>query len=470
VEVGAPSAVEAGAPFALEFGVTGGAEDSLRLRARIGERVVGRTAVAPAGDGRLATGSMELRLDAPPAGGWVALVVELEEADAVPDDDRRTVHVHVAAETAGIVLLSLRPDWEPRFLAPVLEQALGLPLRGFLRGAGDSYVRLGGGLDAGAAASEADVRRALARAELLVLHGAGDDAPEWVADALRTARRILIFPAGAAAAGLPVQLGPLAEGDFYLTPELPASPVAALLAGQEPGAMAPLTAMRGATAPAGAWAPLLVTRGRQGQPQPAVLAGEDGGRRWAIALGTGYWQWAFRGGEERQLYTRLWGALGGWLARERSPAGPEPLRPALRSAPRGLPLAWVAPALAADSLVVTLTGADGAVALDTAVAFTTPDTAYTAVPAPGDYSYRVRGFRGDTVVSAQGSLTVESWSPEFARPAADLTGNAGAATVVRDGAAARSAGTPLHATPWPWVLVVVLLAAEWILRRRWGLR
>jgi len=36
-----------------------------------------------------------------------------------------------------------------------------------------------------------------------------------------------------------------------------------------------------------------------------MAAGEAGGRRWAIALSSGYWQWAFRGGAERTLYSRL---------------------------------------------------------------------------------------------------------------------------------------------------------------------
>jgi hypothetical protein len=31
-------------------------------------------------------------------------------------------------------------------------------------------------------------------------------------------------------------------------------------------------------------------------------------------------------------------------------------------------------------------------------------------------------------------------------------------------------GRPLHTVPWPYVLIVLLLAAEWVLRRRWGVR
>jgi hypothetical protein len=469
VEVAAPQWVEAGAPVAIEVAVAGAGAGGASVRARIGERVIGRATVAAAEEGRLATGTVQLRLEAPPGGGWVPVVVELEDGDAVPDDDRRTVYIHVAAETAGIVLVSLRPDWEPRFLAPALEQALGLPVRGYLRGTADGWVRLGGGLDAGAPASEADVRSALGRAELLVLHGVGDDAPAWILDALQRAPRILVFPAGSIT-GLPVEVGPLAEGDWFPAPDLPPSPVAPLLAGQEMAGVAPLNGLRSVTVPAGSWTPLLVSRGRQGQPQPAVVAGQTGGRRWAVAPASGYWQWSFRGGEERQLYARLWGAVGGWLVRERGTAPGEAVRPAKRASPRGIALGWVVPGLPVDSLAVALTGSDGAVALDTVVTFTAADTAFVAPPPPGDYSYRVRAFSGDTVSAAAGELTVESWSPEFVRPRADVRALGAGGSIVRAGADTRRPGTPLHTTPWPYVLLVLLLAAEWILRRRWGLR
>jgi hypothetical protein len=470
VEVSAPAWVESGAPFTIEFAVAGAVEDSLRVRARAGDRVIGRTAVPPAGSGRVAAGSLEVRLDAPPGGGWLPVVVELEDSDAVPDDDRRTLYVHVASEAAGIVLVSLVPDWEPRFLAPVLEQALGLPLRGFLRGTDDHWVRLGGGLDAGTPVATADVRRAVGRAELLVLHGVGSGTPEWALEALRSAPRILVFPAGDGVAGLPVDVGPLRDGEFYPSSSIPASPVASLLAGQELGGVTPLTGLRSVVAPAGAWAPLLVARGRQAQPQPAVVAGQAGARRWVVALGAGYWQWSFRGDAERELYTRLWGAVGGWLVRDRGDVAGGGVRPALRSAPRGRMLAWVAPGLAADSMAVELLDAQGGVALDTTVIFTSADTAFTAPLPPGDYEYRARAFSGDVVSEAAGRMTVESWSADFVRPAVDPSTAGAGSAIVRGGEAVRRTGTPLHTLPWPYVLLVVLLATEWILRRRWGLR
>ena len=45
-----------------------------------------------------------------------------------------------------------------------------------------------------------------------------------------------------------------------------------------------------------------------------------------------------------------------------------------------------------------------------------------------------------------------------------------ARTPVTPGSFQRGRGAPLHTAWWPWALIVLALAAEWILRRRWGLR
>jgi hypothetical protein len=440
----------------------------------VGDRVIGRTAVAPPPPGRLASGVLEVRLPAPEGGGLVRVTVELEGSDVVPDDDRRTAYIDVAEEPAGIALVSFRPDWEPRFLAPALEQATGLPLRGFLRAGDGAYLRLGGAGEAGTRATEADARRAVERATqqdgLVVLHGVGEELPEWAAAALQRSSRLLVLAApDASQPPLPLAVDGAVAGDFFPVRELSPSPVAPLLADLDPGAAVPLTALRTARPPAGAWSALMVSLARQAPPQPAVVGGQTGQRRWVVALGSGYWQWALRGGEERVLYNRLWGALAGWLVRDRGVAGPEPVRPARYALPRGVPVPWVAPGLAVDSLAVVLTAEDGAVAPDTVVAATAGDTAFTAAPRPGRYTFRARAFAGDTVIEGAGEFTVERYSPEFTRPPVELAALRAPAGTVRE-AAVRRGGTPLHATAWPYVLLVLLLAAEWVLRRRWGLR
>jgi hypothetical protein len=470
VEASAPAWAQAGRPVAVEVGVLAPPDDSIRVTASAAGRVVARTTLGPPAPGRLAAGTLEFVPPAPPAGGWMRIDLEIEGADPVPDDDRRTVYVHVSEQPAGIALVSLRPDWEPRFLAPVLGQALGLPLQAFLRVAPDRYARLAGGLEAGAMAEEDEVRRAIARAELVVLHGAGDDMPEWASTAVRAARRLIVFPAGdGPTPGLPLTVGAPVPGDWYVTATVPSSPLAPLLADQELAAATPLTALRPTQPPTGAWAALLAARGRQGAPQPIIVAGETAGRRWAVVAASGFWQWSFRGGEERALYTRLWAAVAGWVARDAGPAGPAAVRPAQHATSRGVPIPWVAPGLAADSIAIRLVAEDGAVALDTVVGPTAGDTAYTAAPEPGTYGYRAEAFAGDTVSVAEGPLTVERYTPEFARTQADLRAFRTEPVAVRTGTD-RGAAMPLRASPLPWLLLVVLLGTEWILRRRWGLR
>ena len=471
VEVSAPQWVDVGQPVPLEFAVAGSGADSVGVVVRRDGRVLARASVPPPSAGRVSAGSVELQLE--PAGiedGWVRLEVALENGDVAPDDDLRTVYVQVGAEPAGVALVSFRPDWEPRFLAPLLERSLGLPLRAYLRGVTGRYVRLAAGMDAGAQTAEADVRRAVERGQLVVLHGLGTDAPAWAHEAARSAARVLIFPADdLATLDLPAPVGSSMQGDFFLSAAVPPSPVAALLADLDFGGVTPLTALRPAQISAGAWAPLMVTRGRQGAMLPLAIAGGADGRRWAIALGSGYWQWAFRGGAERQIYARFWSALAGWLAQERSVAAMSAVRPDRMALPRGAAIPWVTSAAARDSIHVVLMDDAGGLVTDTVIAGARGDTAYTAAPPPGHYSYRARAFSGDNIVAGAGVLTVERYSPEFARGRIDGARLQSGATAVRGADDARR-GTPLHATAYPYLVIIALLAAEWILRRRWGLR
>jgi hypothetical protein len=184
-------------------------------------------------------------------------------------------------------------------------------------------------------------------------------------------------------------------------------------------------------------------------------------------LGTGYWRWAFRGGESRDLYTRFWGALAGWIVHEQAQVAGAGVRPVSRVVPRGQAPRWIAPGLNVDSLHVQITLANGTMQTLT-VAPQRGDTALTTVLPPGHYQYQARAFAGDVVVSGSGPITVESYSVEFMRGAADLRElrSAPAALIENN----RSGGRPLHAAPWPYVLLVLLLCTEWVLRRRWGLR
>jgi hypothetical protein len=71
--------------------------------------------------------------------------------------------------------------------------------------------------------------------------------------------------------------------------------------------------------------------------------------------------------------------------------------------------------------------------------------------------------------TADGEFTVESYSPEFTRPTVTMQMLEASAVPVGPDARARP-GRPLHASAWPYIAIVLLIAVEWVLRRRWGLR
>lgn len=476
-EIESPAWAQAGEPLDIRFGVTGvgmGGDSSDVFLLQGSDTLATERVVIPE-QGRVSAGTLRFT-PASPAGaqgdsaGLVRYDVRLASGDVAPDDDVRSVYVHVSDEPAGIVLLSFRPDWEPRFLQPVLERALGIPARGYLRASDDEYVELGRGLEAGARVPAEDVRRAASAADLLVVHGAGSDVPDWLSETTAAARRVIVLPAdGLAGLGLPVEVGSATPGEWYVDPNVPSTPVAALLAGLDVSDAPPLTALRFAEAPPGAWAPLLVNRDRRGVPTPLALAGESEGQRWAVALGDGYWRWTFRDGPSRDIYVQLWGALAGWVMREHGAVAAASVRPAPNVVARGEPVRWVAPGLGADSLHVQLTDTAGATVSDTVVA-AQGDTTRTAPLPPGHYTYRVEArATDDSAGQAEGEITVESYSPEFTRPTVTLD------SLVRSDVAVgpearRAPARPLHASAWPYVLILLLIALEWVLRRRWGLR
>ncbi len=477
-EVSLPPWAEAGKPVEARVGVTslGPEGDSVTVIVRQGDRVVAQTRIATGAPGRVAVGTLRFTPESPEGGGGAAgergtLVrydFELDPGDVEVDDDRRSAYVFVSERPAGVALVSFRPDWEPRFLQPVLEQTLGVPVRGFAFVGDGRYVRIGAGLEAGLPAGEVEVRRAVEQADLLVLHGLDAAAPAWAREAASQARRLLVFPGDGAAVGLPVDVSAPAPGEWYVSSELPSSPLAGMLGTFRAEELPPLAGLRTAGG-AGGWTPLVASRSRRGPTSPIVAAGERAGRRWAVALGDGYWQWAFRGGEARQVYRRLWAALGGWLAHEERTVAATAVRPVGRTVPRGEPVRWVAPGLAADSIAFRITAEDGAVALDTVMPMLRGDTAATPALAPGHYAFEARAFSGgQEVAAAAGPFTVESYSPEFTRQAVELAGLQAA----RPGGVAprRPGGEPLHTSPWPYLVLAMIVCTEWALRRRWGLR
>jgi hypothetical protein len=352
------------------FGV---AELELPTRARAGEEIAGRVAVFAEGAELGDSVQVELRANGalvqtvtlplltagiessatlllPPAAdtGLVRYTARARlEGDVFPDDDVRARWVSVGTEDGGIVLVSLAPDFEPRTLLPVLEAVTGMPGEGYLALADGRFLPLVAGPDPARPIS-ADIARArVPEAELLVVHGMGAGAPDWLAEAVNSHPRVLHLSRGPEDAQLSGLAGSqVLPGEWAVVPEVPASPISPFLSGLTLTGLPPLSDLHTFTASAQA-APTTVALSARtvggGDPVPVIVLLEaDAGRR-AVVLAGGFSRWASRDGEPRRAYRSLWGGVAQWLLSGTRSADAE-ARPREILQPRGEPVLWDLPA------------------------------------------------------------------------------------------------------------------------------
>jgi hypothetical protein len=204
---------------------------------------------------------------------------------------------------------------------------------------------------------------------------------------------------------------------------------------------------------AGAWTALQA--GARGGGTRAAVVGADGPRRVLVAAAGGFWRWQFRGGPPSEAATALWGGLFDWLAAGRGDA--RAAVPELAAVRAGEPVRWRRGG--ADSVVrVTLTSLGTTGGGDTLV-LGFPAGARTAEsPARAPGVYVVGGPGG-------ASLLAVNAGPELlpARPTAT-------AGPVGSGAPTAGAAPRVRDAGWPYAAAAALLCAEWVLRRRRGLR
>jgi len=189
------------------------------------------------------------------------------------------------------------------------------------------------------------------------------------------------------------------------------------------------------------------------------VRGETASGRWAVVLGEGAWRWAARTGPGLNLYRGLYAGLVGWLL---SPAGDEPVL--LREAPRhGEAPVWRVAAGVRD-LVIEVRDSTGRVVWADSAAAPADSLRGPMLEAGGAaFAARGRSERGPFQVAAPFDVT----------PAAELTPRAiGAPFDVRsvDTTERRIVGLRGRPPVWPFAAAVVLLCAEWLWRRRIGLR
>jgi hypothetical protein len=376
-----------------------------------------------------------LRVSAPAtAGSTLLTAVVSASGDAEPRNDSAIVALDVA-RAAGAVFVSSAPDEEMRFLVPVLRGALSLPARGYYRVAPGAWRREGT-LEA---VSEGEVRASLKSAPVALIHG---DTAIFGPPRTAASGALLLLPEGSAA-----------EGEWFAT-SAPASPVAGALAGTVWDSLPPVAVPE--NAPPGEWSALMVARARRYNMR-AAIGGSDRGRRVVVSGASGFWRWRFRGGASAAAYDALWGGIIDWLAAERRDA--RAAVPAGRLLRAGEPVRWRRGSSTGDSIVTVVLRRRGAAASDTVeLRFDQGVTVAESHPlSPGVYDARTTG--GASVLAVNAS---REWLP---RPATVRPGE------VRSAASLVRADAPLlRDRGWAYLLAIAALCAEWLLRRRAGLR
>lgn len=463
LEVPATGRADQAVEVAVEvFGTASAAGSDARVELTRDGDPVGEETVRLPGPGR--TVSVRLPANLPDSAGpvlWRARVVL--EGDAVAADDVRSAFTDVDPVEGLLALVSLSPDWEPRFLLPVLERVTGLPTRGWLRVGDDAFLPMDGG--GGVIDAEA-VARIAQDARLLVVHGLDAEAPPWLVRAQDEGRRVLVFAhdaAGAERAGIVVD-GPR-TGEWY--PTAAAGPLAAAFGGVSWVDLPPL---RSPLVPDVGGADALEVE-RAGGLRAGVLALQDRtDRRRGVVLARGFWRWGFRPGPGADAYDRLWSGVAGWLLALDDDTGGGGLGPAERVAAAGRAVPWRAPVAAGGRIEVATTDDDRGVRTDT-VEVGADGRASLPARSAGGYDWSARVVAPDSVAARDrtwsGRLELESHTDEFRWPRdTALTAWSAGPEAVRTA----GPGRPLRTSPWPYLLLLALLSAEWILRRRSGLR
>lgn len=429
---------------------------------------------------------VELELPPPPATGLLRYTASVELADdRFARDDERAARVRVGPPEGGIVLVSLRPDWEPRVLLPVLEAATGLEGEGYLHVGEDRWLPLGTGEDAAAPVGSEGFRERLSAAALLVVHGVDAAPPAWLDAAAQAHPRTIhlpVGPEGLRLAGL--SGGPVRTGEWTPEPDVPPSPVAPYLSGIALEQLPPLLDARPAGDASGT-AVLRVRSALGGESQPALLLRNGGSGRRAVALASGFWRWGNRTDEPRDAYRGLWSGVAGWLLASEAVAGEAAIRPIEPVVEDGAPFEWVARGGGTgDTLVVGFRPEPDSDVTESRRVPLDESGRGRSDPLPaGRWSWEgevVGSVSGpedppaasdDASPTGSGEVEVEAWSGALAVPPLDPLPEAPETDSAAVGGFEPSPeGRRLRTHPLPYLLLLALLCGEWIARRRLGLR
>ena len=383
------------------------------------------------------------------------------ESDGFPSDDTAVSYASVGYEEEALVLISLQADWEPRFLLPVMEEVTGLPGLGYLRVGPDSFVPMGRAVERGLPVDSASVGLAASSAAVLVLHGLGSNADEWARNlSVRPGRNVLLVvdAEGAELAGVPT--GDPRDGEWYVSQEIPASPIAGSLVGVDVQGLPPLTDVLLPTDPTQVRGSLLTQLRGTGPLEAALHLDDRAEGRVAVTLSSGFWRWAARQ-SGREAYRRLWSGVAGWLLAGQALTNGE-VRPTQWTVERDQPVIWSVPDDGVEPRII-ISSADSIV-VDTIV--TSNGLVSTGVLPPGQYSYRIEHDLEELLVEGRFDVAASTLEMVTAPEQPQIVSS----DSTSDSGSEEGGSRPLRTQPWPYLLVITLLCAEWVGRRRSGLR
>jgi hypothetical protein len=495
-----------------------------RLDVREGDRVLAtREVTLLGGQGIEQEVPLDVRLTAP---GTALLDVSLQaERDSIPRNNRRRVAIEVQARKTRVLVLSGRLDWDYAFLRRTLAADTTLSYTFLVQERPGDYRVQGDPVLRRPPATAADLRDFAA----VVLLGYDEvGAPAEVNEAIARFVRAgggLFLLGGPARPGGWASTGPLAgvlpgSVDRDPFPQSRELPVAVTLDGQRHPATAvsdnpaetarrwaalpPLARTGGGLAPAAESRVLLEYRGPRGAAAPALVASFAGQGKAAWLYGRGAWRWGFLPAgapNPDDLYAQFLLGLVRWLA---EPAVRERFQvdPGKRVYQDGEPVRFTAGlwneayALVSGARVRVEVRPDSGGGPPTLI-----DLPAAAEPgryeggdapfAPGAWSWEgvaADPTGGRELARAHGRFWVEPMGPEFARTVPDrealaqIAARSGGALFEADGVdaladaiprAIRRVGRVREWDVWNhWLLLVsfvVVLSAEWFLRRRRGL-
>ena len=383
-------------------------------------------------------------------------------------DNQKSTFIDMSFSDKEIVFLSMKPDWEPRFLLPVLSEVSGLSFEGFLSLGDDQFLSMNDIEGDESIVTESRVKRAVAASRILIVHGLAGDSPDWVVDALDNSSSTIAFIEDGTAAskmGVSTQQS-IVEGEWYLESSLKPSPLASTLSGIDLTSLAPLNAVLPMLDPNSYLRPIEFRRNGLGQIQAPLILNESDDSKQALVLASGFWRWSSRGGNSREVYRRLWSGVLGWLMASEVASNRRLVEPEVRVWSENDQSRWSAWGLVNNSIHLMIYK-DEKLVQDTTVIVNPESQFFINGLGLGSYSYRADDINSGDLLGS-GRFKVENHSLEWFRVPRDLV------DIYSDLPSSTAIGSgfsrPLHTYVIPYLLIIIFLSIEWIGRRQRGLR